>query len=141
MQRKNRIFRAETINCTFCLFCAVFHRQKCYNRKVLQYNTQLHTGQKHGLLGMQKCLPSTFQPALQPYMGSNLNTDKPLCRPAPPISLVCQTKCNVFLPPKIIPTAYMESPRMGPYLPYKPTTPNRKTSQHKAVKRATRVYL
>nr|DAG17320.1 MAG TPA: hypothetical protein [Caudoviricetes sp.] len=84
MQRKNRIFRAETTNCTFCLFCAVFHRQKCYNRKVLQYNTQLHTGQKHGLLGMQKCLPSTFQPALQPYTGSNLRADKSLCRPTLP---------------------------------------------------------
>lgn len=95
---------------------------------MLQYNTQLHTGQKQVLFGMQECLPSTFQPALQPYMGSNLNTDKPLCRPAPPISLVCQTKCNVFLPPKIIPTAYMESPRMGPNLPYKPTPPSRKTS-------------
>ena len=93
-----------------------------------QYNHQLHTGQKHGLLGMQKCLPSTFKPALQPYMGSNLNTDKPLCRPAPPISLVCQTKCNVLLPHKIISAAYMESPRMGPNLPYKPATPNRKTS-------------
>ena len=49
----------------------------------------------------------------------------------PPYSttiLVCQTKCNVFLPPKIIPAAYMESPRMGPNLPYKPATPNRKTS-------------
>ena len=49
----------------------------------------------------------------------------------PPYSttiLVCQTKCNVFLPPKIIPAAYMGSPRMGPNLPYKPATPNRKTS-------------
>ena len=77
---------------------------------------------------MQKYLPSTFQPALQTYTGSNLRADKPLCRPTPQISLVCQTKCNVFLPPKIIPTAYMESPRMGPNLPYKPATPNRKTS-------------
>ena len=48
--------------------------------------------------------------------------------PRSPISLVCQTRCNVFLPPKIIPSAYMESPRMGPNLPYKPATPNRKTS-------------
>lgn len=80
---------------------------------------------------MQECLPSTFQPALQPYMGSNLNTDKPLCRPAPPISLVCQTRCNVFLPPKIIPSAYMESPRMEPYLPYKPAPPSRKTSHQR----------
>ena len=49
----------------------------------------------------------------------------------PPYSttiLVCQTKCNVFLPPKIIPAAYMGSPRMGPNLPYKPAIPNRKTS-------------
>lgn len=127
-QRKNHIFSAETENCTFCAFCAVFHPQKCYNREVLQYNTQLYNGQKQGIFGMQKCLPSTFQPALQPYMGSNLNTDKPLCRPAPPISLVCQTKCNVFLPPKIIPMAYMESPRMGPYLHYKPTSSSRKTN-------------
>lgn len=50
----------------------------------------------------------------------------------------------------------MESPRMGPNLPYKPATPNRKTSHTRtsqsrktshpnvhlrAVKRATRVYL
>ena len=48
--------------------------------------------------------------------------------PYSPTILVCQTKCNVFLPPKIIPAAYMESPRMGPNLPYKPATPNRKTS-------------
>lgn len=81
--------------------------------------------------------------------------------PLPPISLVCQTKCNVFLPPKIIPAAYMESPRMGPNLPYKPATPNRKTSHtqsrktslprtsqnrktshtHKVVKRVIRAYL
>lgn len=105
---------------------------------------------------MQECLPSTFQPALQPYMGNNLSTDKPLCRPAPPISMVCQTKCNVFLPPKIIPAVYMESPRMGPNLPYKPTPPSRKTSHTRtsqsrktshpnvhlrAVKRAISVYL
>ena len=92
-----------------------------------------------------------------------MNTDKPLCRPAPPISLVCQTRCNVFLPPKIIPAAYMESPRMGPNLPYKPALPNRTTNLPRtsqsgntnsrnvakraisvhpgAEKRATRIYL
>lgn len=101
---------------------------------------------------MQKCLPSTFQPALQPYMGSNLSTDKPLYRSYSPVSLICQTRCNVFLPPKIIPAAYMESPCMGPNLPYKPTSQSRKTSHtrtsqsrktrpYKSVKRATRVYL
>ena len=115
-------------NCTFCPFCAGYPQRKRDNREVGQYNHQFHTGQKQGLFGKQKCLPSTFQPALQTYTGSNLRADKPLCRPTPPISLVCQTRCNVFLPPKIIPTAYMESPRMGPNLPYKPATPNRKTS-------------
>ena len=55
--------------------------------------------------------------------------------PYSPTFLVCQTRCNVFLPPKIIPAAYMESPRMGPNLPYKPATtkpqnePSERTSQ------------
>lgn len=115
-------------NCTFCSFCAVFHQQKWDNREVGQYNHQLHTGRKHGLLGMQECLPSTFQPTLQSYTGSNLRADKPLCRPTLPSVWYAKTNVTYSYPIKIIPTAYMESPRMGPYLPYKPTSSSRKTS-------------